>query len=78
MNACQLTRLDTELRVAIREALRGGEYYTDASRVLYSDYCANGGTATYADIRRDEAAQIGIVLDSLGNIMGSVDPKVVR
>lgn len=78
MNACQLTRLDTELRVAIREALRGGVYYTDASHVLYSDYCANGGTAAYADIRQDEAAQIGIVLDRLGNIVGSVNPKVVR
>lgn len=63
MNTCILTRLEVELRVAIREALRGGAFYTDASRVLYSDYCANGGTLLYPDMRRDEAAQIGIVLD---------------
>lgn len=63
MNACILTRLEVELRVAIREALRDGAYYTDASRVLYSDYCANGGTLLYPAIRKDEAAQIGIVLE---------------
>ena len=67
MNACQLTRLDTELRVAIREALRAGIYHTNECVQLYKEYLANGGHALYGDVRRDEAAQIGIVLDEDGN-----------
>lgn len=66
MNACELTRLETELRVAIRRALRCDLYGDTVCSRLYADYCANNGPLLYDGIYRDEAAQIGVVLDENG------------